>query len=205
MAETPILQAQVRDEFGKGAARRARRAGLVPGVLYGVDHAPFHFTIDLLKLTALIRNQGVNAVLELELDGQQHLSMVKHIDQNILTLDIDHIDLISIKRGERVEVEVPVIAEGEPFSGAMLIQEVDTLRIEADVLSIPEEIVVSVEGVEAGNQFAAGDITLPEGATLVDDAELLVLNITFEEVADVPEEGEETADGAAAEGETAAE
>ncbi len=205
MAETPIMQAQVRDEFGKGAARRARRAGLVPGVLYGVDHEPFHFAIDLLKLTALIRNQGVNAVLELELDGQQHLSMVKHIDQNVLTLDIDHIDLISIKRGERVEVEVPVIAEGEPFSGAMLIQEVDTLRIEADVLSIPEEIVVSVEGIEAGNQFAAGDITLPEGATLVDDAELLVLNITFEEVADVPEEDEETAGEAAAEGETAAE
>src|SRR5699024_3232342 len=99
-------------------------------------------------------------------------------------------DLLAIHRGERVEVEVPVIAEGEVFPGSMLIQEVDTLRVEADVLEIPEELVVSVEGLQAGSTVTAGDISLPQDVTLADDAELLVFNITFEEVAEVPEDEE---------------
>lgn len=198
MAKYPTITATPREDFGKGFARRLRVAGRIPGVIYSGDTDNVHFSVDRVEFTAVIRNYGVNAVVELDIDGEKHLTMVKNIDQNVLTLDIDHVDLLAIKRGERVEVEVPVLSEGDVFSGAMLIQEVDTLRIEADVLEIPEEIVVSVEGIEAGNVINAGDIKLPEDVTLVDDAELLVFNITFEEVADVPEE-DEAAEGEAAE------
>lgn len=198
MAQYPTLTAAPRDEFGKGFARRLRVAGQIPGVIYSGTTENVHFSVDRIKFTSIIRNQGVNAIVELDIDGEKHLTMVKHIEQNILTLDIDHLDLLAITRGERVEVEVPVIPEGEVYSGAMLIQEVDSLLIEADVLEIPEELLVSVEGIEAGNVIHAGDITLPTGVTLADDAELLVFNITFEEVAEVPED-EESTEGEASE------
>lgn len=191
MAKYPTLTAAPREEFGKGYARRLRVAGRIPGVIYSQGAENVHFSVDRIEFTAVVRNQGVNAVVELDVDGEKHLTMIKHIDQNVLTLDIDHVDMLGIKRGERVEVEIPVIHEGEVFSGAMLIQEVDSILVEADVLEIPDEIVVSVEGIEAGTVINAGDITLPEDVKLVDDAELLVFNITFEEVAEVPEEGEE--------------
>ncbi len=202
MADTTVLKGEFRNEFGKGASRRLRRDGRIPGVLYASHQEPVHFHVDRLEAQAILRHEGVNAVFELELDGEQYLSMVKVIDQNVLTLDVDHLDLLAIKRGEKVEVNVPVIAEGEVFSGAMLIQEEETILVEAPALSIPEELTVSVEGVEAGNQVLAGDITLPEGVTLVDEADKLVLNIVAEEVAEIPEdeaEGEEAAP--AAEGE----
>lgn len=201
MADTPVIKAELRTEFGKGVARRLRRDWRLPGVLYGSDRETLHFHADLLEMTALVRNDGTNALLELEIDGEQHLAMVKHVDQNVLTFDIDHIDLLSIKRGEKVEVEVPVVTTGEVFSGAQLLQEQDFIQIEIDALKIPEEIVIDVEGMEAGTQISAGEIKLPEGATLVEDAENLVINVTFEEVADVPEEDEEAAE----EGEEAAE
>lgn len=204
MAETTVIKAEARTEFGKGAARRLRRDFRLPGVIYASHHEPIHFHADLLEIHTLLRYEGVNAVVEIEIDGEQHLCMVKAIDQNVLTLDVDHLDMLSIKRGEKVEVEVPVVTEGEVFSGAMLIQELDTLTIVADALKLPEEILVSVEGIEAGNQILAGDITLPEGVELIDEADALVLNITHEEVADVPEEGEE-ADAEATEAAPAAE
>ncbi|AKK08279.1 50S ribosomal protein L25/general stress protein Ctc [Corynebacterium testudinoris] len=191
MAQYPTLTAATREEFGKGFARRLRRAGKIPGVIYSGHTENVHFAVDRLEFTAVVRNHGSNAIVEFDIDGEKHLTMVKHIDQNVLTFDIDHVDMLAINRDERVEVEVPIVAEGEVFAGAMLIQEADTLLVEADVLSIPEELVVSVEGIEAGNVIAAGDIALPEGVTLANDPELLVFNITFEEVAEVPEEGEE--------------
>lgn len=191
MSDRLVVQGEDRKEFGKGASRRLRRDFRLPGVLYGSNTEPIHFHVDLLEMQALVRNEGSNAVFELEIDGQQHLSMVKHIDQNVLTFDIDHIDLLSIRRGEKVEVEIPVLTEGAVFSGAQLLQEVDTLRVLADVLKIPEEIIIDVEGLEAGVQITAGEIKLPEGSTLVEDPENLIINITHEEVAEVPEEGEE--------------
>lgn len=199
MAQYPTLTAATREEFGKGFARRLRRAGKIPGVIYSGHTENVHFAVDRLEFTAVVRNHGSNAIVEFDIDGEKHLTMVKHIDQNVLTFDIDHVDMLAINRDERVEVEVPIVAEGEVFAGAMLIQEADTLLVEADVLSIPEELVVSVEGIEAGNVIAAGDIALPEGVTLANDPELLVFNITFEEVAEVPEEGEEGTEDAVGE------
>lgn len=205
MAQYPTLQAEARTEFGKGSARRLRRDWKIPGVIYGPGHDNIHFAIDMLQMTAIVRNQGVNAVVELEIDGEKHLTMIKHVDQNVLTFNIDHLDLLTVRRDERVEVEIPVVAEGTPFADGLLIQEAETILVEADVLSIPEEIIVDIDGKEAGTQITAGDIALPEGVALTDDPELLILNITVPETEPEPEE-EATAEGeAAAEGEASAE
>ncbi|WJY67687.1 50S ribosomal protein L25/general stress protein Ctc [Corynebacterium auris] len=181
MATPQVIQAEKREEFGKGASRRLRRAGKVPGVLYeaGIDNV--HFAVDRLEITALVRNEGINAVLELEVEGKKLLCMVKNVDQNVLTLDIDHVDLLGVKRGEKVVVEVPVVTEGEAHPAAIVLQEADVIEIEVDALNIPDELTVSIEGKEVGEQITAADIALPEGAQLITDPETLVVNFTFEQ------------------------
>ncbi len=176
------IEAATRTGFGKGFARRTRAAGQVPAVIYGAGlESNIHVTVDHHIFAALVRNQGINAVVELDIEGEKHLTMIKHIDQNVLSFNIDHIDLLAITRGEKVEVEIPVIIEGEPAPGTMVVQDADTILIEADVLSIPEEITVSVEGLEFGTQITTGDIKLEEGLTLIDDADLLIANIVYPE------------------------
>ena len=182
-----------RTEFGKGAARRLRRDWRVPAVLYGSFHEPVHVSFDLLEFQGIVRNNGVNAILEVEIDGEDNLCMIKAVDQNVLTLDIDHADLLSVKRGEKVEVDVPVVAEGEAAAGTQVVQDADVVTVEADVLSIPEEITFSIEGKEIGDQVLAGDLQMPGNTTLVSDPETLVVNFT------APEDNEAEADSAAAE------
>lgn len=197
MASYPTLTAANRSEFGKGSARRLRAAGQVPGVIYGGElEAPIHFAMDILELHALLRAHGTNAVLEIDLEGEKHLTMVKHVDQNVLTLNADHVDLLAIKRGEKVEVEVPVVIEGEVAPGAMAVQDASEILIEADVLSIPEEIVVSVEGLEVDAKIFASDLTMPANASLVADPETVIVSVNHEEVA---EEEDLDADAAAEE------
>ena len=198
-SERPVVKAEVRSEFGKGFARRLRAAGKIPGVVYGHAVDVLHFAVDRLEMTAVVRNQGVNAVFELELEGEQHLVMVKHIDQNVLTFNIDHIDLLSIKRGEKVEVEVPVVLEGEPAPGLMSIQDADVLLVEADVLNIPEEIVVSIEGLEDGTVVTAGEVSLPEGTTLVAEEDTVIVSISEPEVDEDVEAAAEAAEEGGAE------
>lgn len=198
-SERPVLKAEVRSEFGKGFARRLRAAGKIPGVVYGHAVDVLHFAVDRLEMTALVRNHGVNAVFELELEGEQHLVMVKHIDQNVLTFKIDHIDLLSIKRGEKVEVEVPVVLEGEPAPGLMFIQDADVLLVEADVLNIPEEIVVSIEGLEDGTVVTAGEVSLPEGTTLAAEEDTVIVSISEPEVDEDVEAAAEAAEEGGAE------
>ncbi len=198
-SERPVLKAEVRSEFGKGFARRLRAAGKIPGVVYGHAVDVLHFAVDRLEMTALVRNHGVNAVFELELEGEQHLVMVKHVDQNVLTFNIDHIDLLSIKRGEKVEVEVPLVLEGEPAPGLMSIQDADVLLVESDVLNIPEEIAVSIEGLEDGTVVTAGDITLPEGTTLVAEEDTVIVSISEPQVDEELEAAAEAAEDGGAE------
>ncbi|AKE38800.1 50S ribosomal protein L25/general stress protein Ctc [Corynebacterium camporealensis] len=182
MADRPVIKAELRTEFGKGFARRLRRDWKVPGVVYGSGQEPIHFAVPLLDIQSLVRNNGVNAVLELEIDGEQHLTMVKHVDQNVLTLDIDHVDLLAIKRGEKVEVEVPVTVEGEPAPGMMYIQDADVLMVEADVLNIPEELVISIEGLDDGAVVTAADVELPEGTVLVAEEDTVIASVSEPEV-----------------------
>ena len=199
MAITPtVIKGERREEFGKGSARRLRRDGKIPGVLYekGIDNV--HFAVDRIEMTAIVRNDGTNAIVELELDGEKLLAMVKHIDQNVITLDIDHIDLFGIKRGEKVTVEVPVVMEGEAAPGAVVLQETDYVEIEIDALSIPDELTVSIEGKEIGDALYASDVKLPEGAELISDAETLIVNVTYEQVdEDLEAEAEAAEEGGA--------
>ena len=199
MAITPtVIKGERREEFGKGSARRLRRDGKIPGVLYdkGIDN--IHFAVDRIEMTAVVRNDGTNAIVELELDGEKLLAMVKHIDQNVITLDIDHIDLLGIKRGEKVTVEVPVVTEGEAAPGAVVLQETDYVEIEIDALSIPDELTVSIEGKEIGDTLHASDVKLPEGAELISDPETLLVNVTFEQVdEDLEAEAEAAEEGGA--------
>ena len=194
MAQRPVIKAEARTEFGKGVARRLRRDWKVPGVIYGSHQEPVHFAVPLLDIQSLVRNNGVNAVLELEIDGEQYLTMVKHVDQNVLTLDIDHVDLLAIKRGEKVEVEVPVTLTGEAAPGTMHIQDADVLMVEADVLNIPEELEVSIEGLEDGAVVTAADVTMPEGTTLVAEEDTVIVSISLPEVDEELEEAAEAAE-----------
>ena len=194
MAQRPVIKAEARTEFGKGVARRLRREWKVPGVIYGSHQEPVHFAVPLLDIQSLVRNNGVNAVLELEIDGEQYLTMVKHVDQNVLTFDIDHVDLLAIKRGEKVEVEVPVTLTGEPAPGTMHIQDADVLLVEADVLSIPEELEVSIEGLEDGAVITAADVTMPEDTTLVAEEDTVIVSISLPEVDEELKEAAEAAE-----------
>ena len=196
MAKSKIhdLSAQARTEFGKGAARRTRRAGRIPAVIYGTSlDAPIHISFEELEFNTLLRYNGLNTLVNIDVDGEKQLAMIKSVDQNVLTFDFDHADLLAVAAGETVEVEIPVIVEGEGAPGTMIMQDADSILVEAPALSIPDEFTVSVEGLKVGAQIAASDIKLPKGVTLSDDAELLIVNVV------APEDNEAEADEAAAE------
>ena len=146
-------------------------------------------------IKAHVRNyRSIRDTGEFEVEGDKNLAMVKHVDQNVLTMDIDHVDLLLIKRGEKVEVEVPITLTGESAPGTMHIQDADVLMVEADVLNIPEEIELSIEGLEEGAVITAADITMPEGTTLVADPETVILSISLPEVDEELEEAAEAAE-----------
>lgn len=177
-AHTPNnLTVQVRTETGKGASRRARREGKVPAVLYGHGTDPQHLELPARELAAVLRNFGTNAVLTLDIEGTEALALPKQLEIHPIRRNIQHVDLIVVRRGEKVTVEVTVTVEGDAEPGALVTQEANAIEIESDAMSIPESLTVSVEGVAAGTQITAAQIELPEGVTLVSDPELLVVNV----------------------------
>ncbi|ADT98021.1 50S ribosomal protein L25/general stress protein Ctc [Mycolicibacterium gilvum] len=207
------LTAQVRSTTGKGASRRARREGRVPVVLYGHGTDPQHLELDGRDFAAVLRHAGTNAVLTLDIDGTEQLALTKAIEIHPIRRNIQHADLLVVRKGEKVTVEVTVIVEGEAAPGTLVTQDANVVEIEADVQSIPEQFTVSVEGAEEGTQILAGQIELPSGVTLIADPETLVVNVVAAPTAeDLESEGggesaEEAAEGAdeAAEGEGASE
>jgi large subunit ribosomal protein L25 len=205
MAKSAVnqLTVTVRTETGKGASRRARRAGKIPAVLYGHGADPQHLELPGHDFAAVLRHSGTNAVLTLDIAGKEQLALTKAIDIHPIRRTIQHADLLVVRRGEKVVVEVSVIVEGEPASGTLVTQETNTIEIEAEALSIPENFKVSVEDAEPGTQFTAGSISLPAGVTLISDPEMLVVNVVVAPTAeDLEEEGAgEVAEGA--EGEAA--
>lgn len=200
MAEARI-DAEPRTEFGKGAARRTRRAGKIPAVLYGHGTDPQHLSLPQLEFARVIREHGRNAVLSLNIDGKTQLALTKTVTTHPIRPYIEHVDLLVIRRGEKVAVEVPLVVTGEAAPGTLVTQELNELEIETDVSRIPEQIEVSVEGLEVGSQIHASDVQLPEGAELKADPELLVVNVVAAPTAS--ELGAEEAE--AGEGEAAAE
>lgn len=176
MAEARIA-ADVRTEFGKGAARRTRRAGKIPAVLYGHGTDPQHLSLPELEFKRIVREQGRNAVITLDIAGTPQLALTKTVVAHPIRPYIEHVDLLVIRRGEKVVVEVQVHVIGDAVSGSMVAQDLNTIEVEADVSSIPDHIEVSVEGLEVGTQVLAGEIPLPTGTTLRTDAEALVVNV----------------------------
>ena len=172
------IDAETRTEFGKGAARRTRRAGKIPAVLYGHGTDPQHLALPSLEFARVVRDQGRNAVLELNIaGGAPQLALTKTVVVHPIRPYIEHVDLLVIRRGEKVVVEVQVVVVGDAAPGTMVAQELNTIEVEADVLSIPESIEVSVEGLEIGTQIHAAAITLPDGVELRTDTEALVINV----------------------------
>ncbi len=212
------LSVSVRTQTGKGASRRARRDGKIPAVLYGHGADPQHLELPGHDFAAVLRHSGTNAVLTLDIEGKQQLALTKALAIHPIRRTIQHADLLVIRRGEKVVVEVGIDVQGEAASGTLVTQEANTVEIEAEALSIPEELVVSVEGAEPGTQITAGQIELPAGVTLVADPDMLVVNVVnaptaeeleaegagevaeAEEVAEEPEE--EAEEGAAPEPES---
>ena len=153
----------VRTETGKGASRRARRDGKIPAVLYGHGADPQHLELPGHDFAAVLRHSGTNAVLTLDIEGKEQLALTKALDIHPIRRSIQHADLLVVRRGEKVTVEVNVVVEGEAGPGTLVTQETNTIEIEAEALSIPEQLTVSVEGAEPGTQFTAGQIALPRG------------------------------------------
>jgi large subunit ribosomal protein L25 len=174
---TNKLTASVRTQTGKGASRRARRAGKIPAVLYGHGTPPQHLELPGHDFAAVLRHAGTNAVLTLDIDGKQQLALTKALDIHPIRRTIQHADLLAVYRGEKVVVEVSVEIEGDATSGTLVTQETNTIEVEAEALSIPEQLTISVEGAGPGTQFTAGQVPLPAGVSLVSDPELLVVNV----------------------------
>ncbi|MGA4669151.1 50S ribosomal protein L25/general stress protein Ctc [Propionibacteriaceae bacterium Y1923] len=176
MAEI-TLNAETRTEFGKGAARRLRRAGQVPAVLYGHGTDPVH--IALPGHATLLALRAANALLSIEIPGEQaQLALPKQVQRDPIRGSIEHVDLVIVKRGEKVTVEVPVSLVGEAAPNTLVGLELTSITVLAPATAIPGEIEVSIEGLEAGTQILQGDVKLPEGVEVDGDPELLVVNIT---------------------------
>jgi large subunit ribosomal protein L25 len=205
------LKVAVRTELGKGASRRARRDGKIPAVLYGHGADPQHLELPGHDFAAVLRHAGTNAVLTLDISGKEQLALTKALDIHPIRRTIQHADLLVVRRGEKVVVEVTVIVEGEAAPDTLVTQETNAIEIEAEALSIPEQLTVSVEGAQPGTQFSAAQIPLPAGVNLISDPELLVVNVVNAPTAqDLEEEGggevaEAAEAGAAGEGDGEAE
>lgn len=173
---TPTISAAKRTEFGKGAARRVRRANLVPAVLYGHGTDPVH--LSLPGHQTLLALRMTNAILSLDVEGEEQLALVKDVQRNPIKRSIEHVDLVIVRKGEKVTVDVSIHVLGEAAPDTVVTTDYVVLTVEADALSIPESFSVSVEGRRAGTQILAGEIELPAGVILITDPEALLVNVT---------------------------
>lgn len=172
------LEAEPRTEFGKGAARRTRRAGKIPAVLYGHGSDPKHLALPALEFARVVREHGTNAVLTLNIaDSGNELALTKTVTKHPLRNYIEHVDLLLVRQGETVLVDIPLIIQGEAGPGTIVYQELNEIQVEAEALHIPDHLEVSVAGAEVGTQLLAGQITLPAGVTLHTDAEALAVMV----------------------------
>lgn len=205
--ETNSLSATVRTEFGKGAARRTRRAGLIPAVLYGHGSDPVHLSLPNHE-TFLVLKDNANALLTLEFDGGTELALTKDVQRDPVKRTIDHLDLVLVRRGEKVHVEIPVHVVGESAPGTIHTVEMQYARVIAEATDIPEGVDANIEGLEEGDYVRAADFTLPAGVELEEDPEAVVINITVPRVSEEDLEADAAsaeagaAAGEAVEGET---
>jgi len=196
------IQAEPRTEFGKGASRRTRRAGRVPAVMYGHGAENRHFTLPEHELMIALKTP--NVLIRIEGVGKSALALPKSVQRHPIKGEIEHVDLIEIRRGEKVTVQIPVRVSGTVFPGGLLDQQLVQIAVEAEATHLPDGVDVDVEGMEIGTAVHAKDIALPSGSTLATDPDALVLHVTAMPTVDLGEaeaEGEaEAAEGEAAEG-----
>jgi large subunit ribosomal protein L25 len=196
------ISAEPRTEFGKGGARRTRRAGKVPAVLYGHGEKPKHISLPAREFAAALRHGGTTQVFDIEVsDGTQVLALAKAIQRDPIKDTFDHVDLLIVKRGEKVTIEVPVVLSGEAARNTLVMLEHDKLAVLADATRLPSQLEASVDGLDAGSNVRARDIALPDGVELAADPEFVVAVVTAAPTA-AQLEGE-TAEGVTAEGVTA--
>ncbi len=196
------ISAEVRTEFGKGAARRIRRENKIPAVVYGHGNDPVHLTLPGHDTMMAIKHGGANAVLELEFDGTSQLALTKAVQVDPVRRVLEHVDFVAVKRGEKVTVDVPVVTVGDAANGTLVVTENATVQVEAEATNIPEQFEVDLAGLEAGTQILAGQLNLPSGTTLLTDPETLVVNVTEAQVAEEPA-ADDAGEGEAAEGDEA--
>jgi large subunit ribosomal protein L25 len=170
------VHAELRENFGKGFARRLRAAGKIPAVIYGHGTDPVHVALPGHQVSLLIRR--ANAVLELDVNGKQQLTLVKDVQKDPVHQIIEHIDLLVVRKGEKIQVDVPVSIIGESAPGTIAAQDANTVLLEVEATHIPERIEVDVEGLEEGTHITAADLTLPQGSSLVVDPETLIVAIS---------------------------
>ena len=175
MSEVQIA-AEPRTEFGKGAARRTRRAGKIPAVLYGHGQDPRHISLPAREFGLAIRSGG-NTLLSVRLNGRNELALPKQIQRDPVKGTIEHVDLILVRRGEKVHVQVRLLLTGEVVTDGLLNQELNTLEVEADATHIPESFEVDIAGLAIGAQLTAGDVKLPDNVTLVTDPDHMVVSV----------------------------
>lgn len=193
MSEIKIV-AERRTEFGKGAARRLRRDNKVPGVIYGHGADTQHIALPAHELMLALKNS--NALMALELAEGVELVLPKSVQRDPVRYTIEHVDLVAVKRGEKVTVEVPVQTEGKIAPGGLLEHVNDTITLEAEATHIPESLTISVEGLEVGQSIHAQDVELPEGSTLAADPDLVVVHVLSAQIAEEIEEPTEAEEGA---------
>lgn len=170
------LAATTRTEFGKGAARRLRRADQIPAVLYGHGSDPLH--VALPGHATMLAVKQANALFAIELDGKTTLAITKDVQRDVVKNTIEHVDLLIVTKGEKVSVEIPVNIVGESAPGTIHLVETQTLALEAEATHLPQGVDVSIEGAAAGASITAGDVQLPQGATLITDPETVMVTIT---------------------------
>ena len=218
MSESHI-EAEPRTEFGKGAARRIRRDAKVPAVLYGHGGDPVHITLPGHATMLALKHGGVNALLTIKVQGKEQLALPKQIQRDPIKGFLEHLDLIIVRKGEKVTVEIPVHLFGEADPDALIVTETSTISVEAEATNIPEYVEVSIEGLTVGDSVLAKDLKVPSGSTVLLDDDALIVNVTHaptaaevdEELAEAEAEvgierdepTEESAEGEAAEGASA--
>ncbi len=177
MSESHI-QAESRTEFGKGAARRIRRAAKVPAVLYGHGTDPVHITLPGHTTMLALKHGGLNALLTISVDGKEQLALPKQIQRDPIKGFLEHLDLIIVRKGEKVTVDIPVHLVGEPGPDALIVTETTSVSVEAEATHIPEALEVSIEGAQVGDQILAKDLVVPSGVTVLLDEDTMIVNVT---------------------------
>ncbi|MFR0618961.1 50S ribosomal protein L25/general stress protein Ctc [Bifidobacterium thermophilum] len=192
---TITLEGEVRDQFGKGVARRLRVANKIPATIYAGGNQPVFVTLPMKETTLALRH--TNALFTINYGGESKIAVVKDVQRNPVKRIVEHVDFYEVKAGEKIDVEVPVFVEGTPKGAAVAFVDIQELKVRADVSNLPERIVIDVDGMTDGTKVFAKDVKLPEGAELdIDDPEESVVTVEVPE--DATESTAETADTTAA-------